>query len=45
MAKNFKPIQRNDDWRQLDVAKEGGFPLNDPETVAKFRKALKDVIS
>ena len=27
-----------------DVHKDGGFPLNNPETVAKYRKAFKDIL-
>ena len=45
MARNWKPIERNDDYRAPDAAKEGGFILNDPEVLAKFRSALRDLIS
>jgi hypothetical protein len=29
IAKNFKPYQRNDDFRSTKAAKEGGFALDD----------------
>lgn len=43
-AKNWKPIDRHDDFRAPDAAKEGGFILDDPVVLAKFRSALKDLI-
>lgn len=27
-----------------DAHKDGGFPLNNPETVAKYRNAFKDIM-
>lgn len=43
-AKNWKPIDRHDDFRAPDAANEGGFILDDPVVLAKFRSALKDLI-
>jgi len=44
MAKEWKPIDRHDDYRAPDAAKEGGFILDDPVVLAKFRSALRDLI-
>lgn len=44
LARNFKTIERIDDWRQPDVAKDGGFPLNDPVVLNRYRTAFKDVV-
>lgn len=44
LAKNWKPIDREDDWRQPDSWKDGGFPLNDPEVLGRYRTAFKDVV-
>jgi len=43
-AKNFKCSTRSDNYRPSDVAKNGGFDLDDPETVAKYRGAAKDLV-
>ena len=45
-AKNFKPSERTDQFRSSEnsVAKDGGFALDDPVLLAKFRSALKDLI-
>jgi hypothetical protein len=44
IAKNWKPIDNHDDYRAPDAAKEGGFILDDPVVLNKFRSALKDLI-
>ncbi len=44
LARNFKTIERTDDWRQPDAAKDGGFPLNDPVVLNRYRTAFKDVV-
>ena len=44
-AKNWKPIERNDDYRDLMAWKDGGFPLNDQEAITKFRNAFKHLLS
>ena len=44
LARNFKTIDRSDDWRQPDAAKDGGFPLNDPVVLNRYRTAFKDVV-
>ena len=44
MAKNWMPINRHDDYRAPDAANEGGFILDDPVVLAKFRSALRDLI-
>ena len=44
MAKQWKPINRHDDYRAPDAANEGGFILDDPVVLAKFRSALRDLI-
>ena len=44
-AQNFKPIEDlSDDFRMPDAHKDGGFPMNDPAVLAKFRNAFKDVL-
>lgn len=43
-AKNFRPIDFNDDYRDPSSWKDGGFPLVDPEVIQKFRNALKGLI-
>ena len=35
----------HDDFRVAGVHKDGGFPLTDPEVVARYRKAAKSIIS
>ena len=45
MAKRWEPINRHDDFRAPDAAKEGGFILDDPVVLAKFRSELRDLIS
>lgn len=44
LARKWKPIDRHDDFRAPDAAKEGGFILDDPVVLAKFRSALRDLI-
>jgi len=39
------PINRHDDYRAPEAANEGGFKLDDPVVLAKFRSALRDLIS
>ena len=43
-AKNFKHIDYDDDYRVPSSWKDGGFPLDDPEVILKFRNALKGLI-
>lgn len=45
LARNWKPIDKHDDYRAPDAAKEGGFILDDPVVLTKFRSALKDLIA
>ena len=44
LAKNFRTVNRTDDWRQPDAWKDGGFPLNDPVVLGRYRTAFKDVV-
>ena len=44
-AKDFKCIEYDDDYRDPKSWKDGGFPLDDPEVIQKFRNALKGLIS
>ena len=37
-------ISKSDDFRASDVAKDGGFALDDEETLTKYRGAFKDLI-
>lgn len=39
-----RPVQRNDDYRQADVARDGGFNLDDAALLAKYRSAFKDLL-
>jgi hypothetical protein len=43
-ARDWKPIDLHDDFRAPEAAKEGGFALDDPVVLTKFRNALKDLI-
>ena len=46
MAKNFKPhTDLTDDFRLPGAHKDGGFPLDDPEILARYRNAFKDIAS
>lgn len=44
-ARNFKHLEYEDDYRHPSAWKDGGFPLDDPEVIQKFRTALKGLIS
>ena len=44
LAKNFATLNRSDDYRAADAAKEGGFALDDPVILSKFRSAFKELI-
>jgi len=44
-AKNFAPLQLFDDYRCPNAHKNGGFPLNDQETMNNLRSAIKSVIT
>lgn len=44
LAKDFKTIDRTDDYRHPDAWKDGGFALNDPEVLGRYRTAFKDVV-
>ena len=37
-------MNRDDDFRSKDVAKDGGFDLDDPVLLTKYRNAFKDLI-
>lgn len=37
-------MERSDDYRAPDAWKDGGFPLNDPEVLGKYRTAFKDIV-
>jgi hypothetical protein len=43
-ARNWKPIDRHDDYRDPSGSKDGGFPFVDADLLAKYRSAFKDVI-
>ena len=43
MAKEFKPSQLTDEYRDPEAAKDGGFPFTDAELIARYRNAFKDV--
>lgn len=43
-ARDWKAIDLHDDFRAPEAAKVGGFALDDPVVLAKFRNALKDLI-
>ena len=45
LARNFKPYDRNDDYRVPDACKDGGFELTDPVIIGKYRDAAKNIIS
>lgn len=38
-------MSRNDDYRDADAYKKGGFALKDKETLAKYRSAAKYMIA
>ena len=44
LARNFKIVSMDDDFRPPDVYKDGGFALDDKEVLNKYRSALKDLI-
>ena len=45
-ARAFRPYtDLSDDFRVAGVHKDGGFPLDDPEVVGRYRRAAKDIIS
>jgi hypothetical protein len=39
------PIMRDDDYRCETAYKNGGFPLNDPAIIGKYRNAFKTMLS
>lgn len=41
----YRTIERNDDFRAVDVARDGGFDLNDAAMLAKYRSAFKDLLA
>lgn len=43
-ARNWKPINKSDDYRDENAWKDGGFPLNDQEAMTKFRNAFKHIL-
>ena len=43
-ARNLKPLDLSDDYRTPDAHKDGGFPLDDAQVIAKYRNAFKDVV-
>lgn len=43
-ALNFRTIERNDNFRVDNVAKGGGFDLDDVAVLAKYRSAFKDLL-
>ena len=46
MAKKFKPhVDLKDDYRLPGAHKDGGFPLDDPEVLARYRNAFKHIAS
>lgn len=40
----LRPVNRSDDYRALDVARDGGFNLDDAVLLAKYRSAMKDLL-
>ena len=40
----FRPLNHSDDYRASDVAKDGGFNLDDAAMLAKYRSAFKDLL-
>ena len=44
LARNFQVLPYSDDFRPTDVAKDGGFALDDKELLDKYRGAMKDLI-
>jgi hypothetical protein len=42
--KFFRLIQRSDDFRAVNVARDGGFNLDDAVLLAKYRSAFKDLL-
>lgn len=43
-AKNWKPYTLNDDFRHESAFKDGGFPLDDHETITMLRNAFKSMM-
>ena len=44
LAKGFKPhSDLTDDYRLPGAHKDGGFPLEDPDVLARYRNAFKDI--
>lgn len=44
-AREWKPLDLHDDFRIKEGAhKDGGFPLDDAEVLAKYRQAIKDIV-
>ena len=41
---NFRGLELHDEYRTPDAYKDGGFGLNDPVIVAKYRSAGKEII-
>lgn len=37
-------IKERDDYRSPEAYKSGGFPLNDPTVISKFRSAFRNLI-
>lgn len=43
-AKNWKPIERSDNYRDPEGSKDGGFPFTDADLLGRYRAAFKDVV-
>ena len=44
VVRNFKGINRYDDYRLPEAYKDGGFALTDPIILSKYRSAAKEII-
>ena len=44
IARNLQTLTLRDDYRTADAHKDGGFALDDPVILTKYRNALKDLI-
>jgi hypothetical protein len=43
-ARNWKPIDRDDNYRHPEASKDGGFPFVDAELLSRYRAAFKDIV-
>ena len=44
-ARNFSPLNYDDDYRIEEAWRDGGFQFNDQEQIQKYRTALKTIVS